>query len=94
MITKRNMFWLETYHLPFAWSHSRDLLFHLCRRQYYWRYYAPYGGNSPEEDGDGVIYYLLGRLTYISALIGITVHRVARDALQAARAGRPWEPSV
>ena len=94
MITQRKMLWLETYRLPFTWSHSRDQLFRLCQRQYYWRYYAPYGGNSPEEDGDRVLYYLLGRLTSIPALIGSTVHSVARDALTAARAGRTWEAGV
>lgn len=94
MVTQRKMHWLETYRLPFSWSHSRDQLFRLCQRHYYWRYYAPYGGNSPEEDGDRVLYYLLGWLTSIPALIGSTVHSVARDALTAARAGRPWEAGV
>jgi hypothetical protein len=94
MVTQRNMRWLETYRLPFTWSHSRDQLFRLCQRQYYWRYYAPYGGNSPAEDGDRVLYYALGRLSSISALIGSTVHSVARDALTVAREGRPWEARV
>ncbi|MHB1356438.1 MAG: PD-(D/E)XK nuclease family protein [Anaerolineae bacterium] len=94
MITQHEMRWLQTYRLPFTWSHSRDQLYSLCQRQYYLRYYAPYGGNSPDEEGDRVLFYLLGRLTSTSALIGNTVHHVARDALQSARAGRSWEAGV
>jgi hypothetical protein len=94
MISQRDMLWLESYRLTFTWSHSRDRLFQACQRQYYWRYYAPYGGNSPEEDGDRGQYYILGRLSSIAALIGTTVHIVVRDALRAARVGRPWEAGV
>jgi hypothetical protein len=94
MVIYRKMHWLEAYHLPFTWSHSRDQVFRLCQRQYYWRYYAPYGGNSPEETGDRTLYYTLGRLTNLSALTGSTVHIIARDALVAAREGRPWGAGV
>jgi hypothetical protein len=94
MVNPQKMLWLKSYRQPFTWSHSRDQLFQLCKRRYYWRYYAPYGGNTPGEEGDRVLLYLLGRLTNISALIGTTVHAIARDALRAARDERPWDVGI
>jgi CRISPR/Cas system-associated exonuclease Cas4 (RecB family) len=86
--------WLDSYQVPFSWSHSRAQLYVECQRKYYWRYYAPYGGNAPDEPGERALLYFLGRLTNVAMLVGSTVHDLARDSLRSARAGRPWLPSV
>jgi len=82
--------WLEEIHRKLSWSHSRALLFEECPRKYYWRYYAPYGGNAPWETGNRETLYLLGRLTNVPMLVGTIVHSLARDALRSARDGHQW----
>ncbi len=86
--------WLETYHVTLSWSHSRSRLFEECTRKYYWRYYAPYGGNTPQETIDRALVYLLGRLTTIPFLVGTIVHDLAREGLRAARDGHLWTPGT
>ncbi len=89
-----NTHWLETYRLPFSWSFTRGQVIRQCRRRYYYKYYAPYGGNAPDEDGDRAHILTLGRLTGAAALLGSIVHRIARDSLYARRSGRMWESSA
>ncbi len=84
------MSWLEAIHRKLSWSHSRALLFEECPRKYYWRYYAPYGGNAPWETANREMLYLLGRLTNVPMLVGSIVHTLARDALRSARGGHRW----
>ena len=84
------MSWLEEIHRKLSWSHSRALLLEECPRKYYWRYYAPYGGNAPWETENREGLYLLGRLTNVPMLVGSIVHALARDALRSARNGRHW----
>ncbi len=88
------MAWLDSYHIPFSWSYSRAELYAECRRKYYWRYYAPYGGNTPWERGDRALIYTLGRLTTLPMLIGSITHDLARDSLRSAAAGRAWLPAA
>jgi len=83
--------WLTSYRLPFSWSYSRAQAFELCRRAYYYRYYAPYGGNSPKELGDRAGWYGLSKLTTIPAMLGKIIHTVARDSLIACQAKCPWD---
>ncbi len=84
------MSWLDTRTQPFSWSFSRGQVYGTCPRRYYYRYYAPYGGNAPREPGDRTLIYLLGRLATAPMLIGRVVHELAHDSLQAAATGRPW----
>jgi hypothetical protein len=85
--------WQERYRLGFSWSHSRAELFEECQRRYYYRYYAPYGGNTPAETANRALLYRLGHLTSIPALVGSIVHDLARDALRRAQAGHLWPPT-
>lgn len=89
-----NNHWLNTYHLPFSWSYSRGQAFIRCQRQYYYRYYAPYGRNAPDEEGDRAYIQTLGRLTSAAELLGDIVHRTARDRILACRSGRSWEDAT
>ena len=81
---------LDTRRVPFSWSNARDQLFAECLRKYYWRYYAPYGGNAPWETADRERLHVLRRVTNVAALVGDRVHRVARAALRSAHGGSPW----
>ncbi|MCE5257889.1 MAG: PD-(D/E)XK nuclease family protein [Chloroflexi bacterium] len=89
-----NIHWLVTYRLPFSWSFTRGQVIRQCRRRYYYKYYAPYGGNAPDEEGDRAHILALGRLTGAAALVGSIVHRIARDSLHARRSGRMWESAT
>ena len=84
------MTWLEGRLQPFSWSHSRAALYRTCPRRYYYRYYAPYGRNSPAEQGDRTLCHLLGKLSVVPMMVGRVVHALADGSLRAAMAGNPW----
>ncbi|MHB9032202.1 MAG: PD-(D/E)XK nuclease family protein [Anaerolineae bacterium] len=86
--------WLNSYKLPFSWSYSRDQVFRVCKRQYYFRYYAPYGGDAPQEPDPRWLILVLGKLSGVSALIGSIIPTLARDTLKAARDGHPWDKAT
>jgi hypothetical protein len=88
------MGWLDSYHTDFSWSHSRAALWEECPRKYYWRYYAPYGGNAPWETTERALIYLLGRLSNIPMLVGSIIHEIARDALRSAQKGHLWSANT
>lgn len=88
------MSWLDTRRLTFSWSHSRAALFKECLRHYYWRYYAAYGRNAPDEAIDRWRIYRMARLSSVSTLVGSIVHRLAHESLRAARQGRLWGPGA
>lgn len=67
----------------FSWSTSRDRLFQRCRRAYYWRYYAHWGGWGRDATDEQRIAYRLGKQDSFATWGGTIVHDVIEDAIKA-----------
>lgn len=73
----------------FSWSHSRDSLFLLCARKYYWQYYGAHNGWLPEAEPEAQHAFVLKHLTALPLVLGTTVHQLAREMALAIRQGKP-----
>ncbi len=72
----------------FTWSFTRSQTFAACRRRYWFRYYAFWGGwkqDSPELARQA---YFFSKMTTLKMLVGAAVHETIADVLRALNAGR------
>jgi len=73
---------------PFRWSKSRAATFGECKRRYYLRYYAHWGGWKESAPERTRLAYRLGKMTTMPALVGTAVHEVLARHFQAVRNGQ------
>jgi len=73
---------------PFRWSKSRAATFAECKRKYYLRYYAHWGGWEESAPERSRLAYRLGKMTTLPALVGSAVHAVLARHFQALRNGQ------
>lgn len=71
----------------FTWSHSRDVCFRRCPRQYFFAYYAAWGGWERGAGARTRTAYVLKQLRGRKAWAGENVHAAIRHALAAVRDG-------
>jgi hypothetical protein len=72
----------------FSWSRSRDVMFHECRRKYYYHYYGAWGGWEADAPLDVRRLYILKQLTGRQGWAGRVVHEAVELTLKAFHAGR------
>jgi CRISPR/Cas system-associated exonuclease Cas4 (RecB family) len=72
----------------FTWSFSRAQTFAACRRRYWFRYYAFWGGWSAAATPLARKAYFFSKMKSLSMLVGAAVHETIADVLRALRAGR------
>lgn len=73
---------------PFRWSKSRAAVFADCKRKYYLRYYAHWGGWDESAPERARLAYRLGKMTTLPALVGTAVHAALARHFQALRNGQ------
>jgi hypothetical protein len=62
----------------FSWSHTRDLAFQECCRQYYWRYYGSQHGWHWAAEEEAQRAYVLKHLATLPMAVGTAIHHGAR----------------
>ena len=72
----------------FSWSRSRDVMFHECRRKYFYHYYGAWGGWEPDAPPEIRRLYVLKQLTGRQGWAGRVVHEAVELALRTLHAGR------
>ncbi|MBN1754771.1 PD-(D/E)XK nuclease family protein [bacterium] len=77
----------------FSWSVSRDKTFERCKRQYYYQYYAKWGGWDNRADKFTKKCYLLSNMTNLIMWMGSIVHNVAERTLKYYRYNKEWNLS-
>lgn len=77
-------------HPDLSWSRSRHETFRVCRRRYYYRYYASWKGWEEEAPAESRRAYLLKQLTTLQAELGKSLHRRAFEV--GFRASQGLEP--
>ncbi len=83
---------MTTFKNEFSWSKSRDDIFHKCQRQYYYHYYASWGGWQRNADERTRKIYVLKKLTNQHLWMGDKVHQAVRLVLEAYRKEMPIMP--
>jgi hypothetical protein len=73
----------------FSWSKSRDGLFNVCLRSYYYHYYGSWNGWRQDAPPDLRELYIMKNLQTISTWRGVVVHRIAQEIVGRLREGRP-----
>ena len=77
----------------FSWSFSRAQTFHSCRRRYWFRYYAAWGGWMPTAPEESRQLYLLSKMRNLPMLVGTIVHSTLEHQLVRMRdAWLPQDP--
>lgn len=71
----------------FSWSFSRQQAFDSCRRRYYYRYYAFWGGWAEEAPLEARKAYLFSKMQTLPMLIGTAVHQTVEHLLKSHRRG-------
>jgi CRISPR/Cas system-associated exonuclease Cas4 (RecB family) len=69
----------------FSWSNSRDRLFQRCKRAYFWRYYAHWGGWDRRAPEQARVAYRLGKQDSFATWAGTIVHDTIEEAIKALR---------
>jgi len=64
-----------------SWSLSRDQMFHACKRQYFYHYYASHGGWLLTAAPEAQIAYRLKKLTNLYLVLGEAVHTAAQKLI-------------
>jgi hypothetical protein len=77
----------KAFENTFQWSHTRARTFHVCKRLYYYSYYAYWGGWDPHAPPDVRMLYLLKKMVSIPMWTGSIVHRCIEHAIKSARVG-------
>jgi hypothetical protein len=73
----------------FSWSKSRDGMFNVCLRGYYYHYYGSWGGWRQDAPPDLRELYVMKNLQTLSTWRGSVVHQVAQEIIEGLREGRP-----
>jgi len=77
----------------FSWSFTRAQAFAACRRRYWFRYYAFWGGWSADAPELARKAYLFSKMGTLAMLVGKAVHETIADVLRAIHARRePHRP--
>ncbi len=77
----------------FTWSFSRAQTFTACKRRYWFRYYAFWGGWARDAPELARQAYFFSKMSTLAMLVGSAVHETIADVLRARRAGRePQSP--
>ncbi|WP_047152778.1 PD-(D/E)XK nuclease family protein [Aneurinibacillus tyrosinisolvens] len=76
------MTYLAPPYPEWSWSLSRDQMFHACKRQYYFHYYASHGGWLLTSNEEAKTAYRLKQLKNLYLAFGEAVHQAAQDLLQ------------
>lgn len=66
----------------FAWSWSRDDIFHNCPRKLYWEYYGYWGGWSQDAPPTAALAYRLKKIRSVAMLVGDAIHRAISKHLR------------
>ncbi len=66
----------------FSWSVSRDAVFKLCRRKYYYQYYGSWGGWSFDTENRTRTIYILKQLKNRQMWAGTKVHKTIENVLK------------
>jgi hypothetical protein len=72
----------------FTWSFSRRQTFESCRRRYWFRYYAFWGGWSRDAPEIARKAYFFSKMSTVRMLLGVAVHETIADVLRALKSGR------
>jgi hypothetical protein len=72
----------------FSWSFSRSQTFASCRRRYWFRYYAFWGGWTADAPELARQAYFFSKMTALPMLLGSAVHETIADVLRALKLGR------
>jgi hypothetical protein len=72
----------------FTWSFSRRQTFESCRRRYWFRYYAFWGGWSRDAPELARKAYFFSKMATVRMLLGTAVHETIADLLRALKSGR------
>lgn len=72
----------------FTWSFSRAQAFESCRRRYWFRYHAFWGGWRSDAPELARRAYFFSKMTALPMLIGSAVHETIADVLRAKQGGR------
>lgn len=64
-----------------SWSLSRDQMFHTCKRQYFYHYYASHGGWLLSAPPEAQTAYRLKKLTNLYLVLGDAVHAAAQKLI-------------
>ena len=73
----------------FSWSKSRDGVFTVCLRAYYYHYYGSWNGWRHDAPPDVRELYVMKNLQSIATWRGSVVHQVAKEVMESLREGRP-----
>jgi len=72
----------------FSWSFSRRQTFESCRRRYWLRYYAFWGGWNRDAPELARKAYFFSKMSTVRMLLGVAVHETIADLLRALVSGR------
>lgn len=72
----------------FAWSFSRAQTFDACKRRYWFRHYAHWGGWNDDAPELARRAYFFSKMTSLRMLLGTAVHETIADVVRARRSGR------
>jgi hypothetical protein len=72
----------------FTWSFSRRQTFESCRRRYWFRYYAFWGGWNRDAPELARKAYFFSKMASLAMLVGTAVHETIADVLRALRSRR------
>ncbi len=72
----------------FSWSKSRDGMFNVCLRGYYYHYYGSWGGWRHDAPADLRELYVMKNLQTLSTWRGSVVHHVAQEIVEGLREGK------
>jgi hypothetical protein len=72
----------------FTWSFSRRQVFESCRRRYWFRYYAFWGGWNRDAPELARKAYFFSKMASLPMLVGTAVHETIADVLRALRSRR------
>lgn len=73
---------MNKIHNEFSWSKSRDEIFQTCPRQYYYNYYAYWGGWNKNTEEKVRKIYILKQLMNRYMWVGETVHNCIKHTLK------------
>ncbi len=72
---------MTTFENDFSWSVSRDAVFKMCRRKYYYQYYGSWGGWSFDAENETRTIYILKQLKNRQMWAGKKVHDTIKNVL-------------
>jgi len=83
---------MQEFRNEFSWSKSREEMFRGCQRQYYYHYYASWGGWKRHSDEKTRRIYTLKKMTNQHLWAGEHVHRAIDEMLKKLKTQVPLDP--